>query len=254
MINNIPKYFSGPNGYDIEGIGNYARVSNILAMGNFGNNILDKWKQGVRRNAFNTSLSSVDLSKATTNDIIDIWNTTYDAPDRYAKDSADFGSLLHEFLETLLTTGQEKKLPTHHYADPSICANSMLKFVKEWNLGPHTTIQAECLIWSDVYKYAGCIDYVAHTGGKIYIMDWKTTGSLHTKYLLQLAAYWVALEERAKDYGLDMPIEHVYLVRFDKTVPNYNVVDFGREQMLQYFEVFKSLLNIYNFNKSVQLG
>ena len=253
----IPKYESTPTGYHIHNVGNYARVSNILAMANFGNDILDNWKYKKRRDAFNNYaldiLCQPEFVTPTSQEIMDLYDASYKVPEDYTKQSAEFGTLLHDFLETFLTTGEIKEIKPHPYADVNICKASMLKFVNDWHLGPHTTIKAECLIWSDVYKYAGCIDYVAHINGKIYIMDWKTTGSLHTKYLLQLAAYWNALEERAKDYHLTEPIEHVYLIRFDKEAPYYEAVDFGREQMLYYFEVFKSLVNVYNFNEGVHL-
>lgn len=255
--NLIPNHTVTATGYNIEKVGTFARVSNILAMANFGNDILDTWKYNKRRNAFHNYvldiLAAPSFDSHSSDEIMELYDASYNVPDEYTKQSAEFGTLLHDFLETYLTTGEIKEIQKHPYADVNICRESMLKFVRDWNLGPHTTVKAECLIWSNVYKYAGCIDYVAHKDGKIYIMDWKTTGSLHTKYLLQLAAYWVALEERAKDYNITEPIEHVYLIRFDKTAPYYEVVDFGREQMLYYFEIFKSLLNIYNFYQQVHL-
>ena len=253
----IPKYSVTPTGYNIERVGTFARVSNILAMANFGNDILDNWKYSKRRSAFNSYvldiLSAPAFDTHTSEEIMDLYDASYRVPEDYTKQSAEFGTLLHDFLEHYLTTGEIKEIQKHPYADVNICRDSMLKFVKDWNLGPHTTVKAECLIWSNVYKYAGCIDYVAHKDGKLYIMDWKTTGSLHTKYLLQLAAYWVALEERAKDYGIPEKVEHVYLIRFDKVAPYYESIDFGREQMEYYFEIFKSLINIYNFNEQVHL-
>lgn len=257
-INNlIPNHTVTPTGYCIERVGTFARVSNILAMANFGNAILDNWKYNKRRTAFQSYvldvLSAPSFDSYTSDEVMSLYDASYRVPEEYTQQSAEFGTRLHDFLETYLTTGEMKTIEPHPYADVNVCRESMIKFVKDWNLGPHTTIKAECLIWSNVYKYAGCIDYVAHKDGKIYIMDWKTTGSLHTKYLLQLAAYWVALEERAKDYHLTEPIEHVYLIRFDKSAPFYEVVDFGREQMLYYFEIFKSLINIYNFNEQVHL-
>lgn len=255
--NLIPQYVSTPIGYDIKGVGSFARVSNILAMANFGNDILEGWKKKQRKKAFELGISDIDnktdLISTGWNNTLELWDYSYGAPDRITKQSAEFGTLLHEFLEVYLTTGVMKDVPKHAYADTSICRQSMIKFVNDWNLGPNTTFKAECLIWSNVYNYAGCIDYIAVKDGKVYILDWKTTGHLHSKYLLQLSAYWMALEERAKEYNLPGPIEHVYLVRFDKAHPYYEYIDFGREQMLQYFEVFKSLINIYNFSKRISL-
>ena len=253
----IPNYVSTPTGYDITGVGSFARVSNILAMANFGNDILEGWKKKQRRKAFDLGVSDLlcdsDIVSHSSKDLLDLWDSSYNAPDNITSNSAEFGTLLHEFLEVYLTTGVMQEVKKHPYADTSICRQSMIKFVNDWNLGPHTTFKAECLIWSSVYNYAGCIDYIAVKDGKVYILDWKTTGHLHSKYLLQLSAYWVALEERAKEYNLPGPIEHVYLVRFDKARPYYEYIDFGREQMLQYFEVFKSLINIYNFSKRISL-
>lgn len=259
MIDNnlIPKYASTSNNYEIVGKGNFVRVSNILSIANFGNDILEKWKYSKRLNFFKKNsadlLNTCDIVEPTQSDWVELFECAYANPDIHTKQSAEFGTRLHDFLETYLTTGEMKEVEKHPYADVNICKQSMIKFVTDWNLGPHTTLKAECLIWSDVYKYAGCIDYVAQKDGKMYIMDWKTTGSLHTKYLLQLAAYWVALEERAKDYGLPEKVEHVYLVRFDKSAPFYECISFGRDNMLYYFEVFKSLINIYNFRQNIHI-
>lgn len=254
---NIPEYSVTPTGYSINGVGEFARVSNILAMANFGNDILDSWKMKKRRDCFELGAPDMcidnDIMPTSWRDWMDLWDKSYQAPDEYTRLSAEFGTVMHEFLETYLTTGEIKNIAPHPYADVNVCKESMLKFVNDWNLSPETTLKAECLIWSNIYKYAGCIDYVAHKDGKMYIMDWKTTGSLHTKYLLQLAAYWIALEERAQEFGVPNSVEHVYLIRFDKSTVFYDVVDFGRENMLYYFEIFKSLINIYNFNKSVGL-
>jgi hypothetical protein len=56
-------------------------------------------------------------------------------------------------------------------------------------------IATEYHLFSDVYKYAGTADIICRINKKLWLLDIKTSNSLHTSYDLQLAAYAKAWSE-----------------------------------------------------------
>lgn len=243
----LPKYTSTPTGYDIEGVGHFPRVSNILECGKLDNGILDKW----RKKVFNKEVDSFLTKSITAPELIKTGMlNAYSKPDEIANQSAEFGSVMHEFMETYVNTGKFIDVKSHPYASTDICKQSMMKFIQDWGITPEMTLKAECLIWSSVYGYAGCIDYIANPGNGIFILDWKTSNHLSDRYYLQTVAYWVALEERFKEWGIDEKVSGVFIIRFAKDKPFYEYLSFDSKMKEKYFSVFKSCLNIYNFSNS----
>jgi hypothetical protein len=65
----------------------------------------------------------------------------------------------------------------------------LLKFVEFWQTEKPELIESEIHLFSDKHKIAGTCDLVILLRGKLWILDIKTSNSLHTSYDLQLAAY-----------------------------------------------------------------
>jgi len=74
-------------------------------------------------------------------------------------------------------------------------------------------IQGDTVVYSKKYKYAGAADAIGRLkdGGKLVIVDWKTSNSLHNEYALQLSAYAKALEEMEGE-----KVHECWVVRLDK--------------------------------------
>jgi hypothetical protein len=83
----------------------------------------------------------------------------------------------------------------------------ILRFADFWNTVKPRLIATEQHIFSDEYQYAGTIDLVVEIDGKIWLLDIKTSNSLHTSYDLQLAAYAQAWNE-----NFDTPIENTGII------------------------------------------
>ena len=64
-----------------------------------------------------------------------------------------------------------------------------------WTTHKPELISTEDFVWSDEYKYAGTADLVVKMDGEVWLLDLKTSNSLHKSYDLQLAAYAKALKE-----------------------------------------------------------
>ena len=71
----------------------------------------------------------------------------------------------------------------------------ILKFADFWNTHKPELIATEYHLFSDEHKYAGTADLVVRMFDNIWLLDLKTSNSLHTSYDLQLAAYATAWNE-----------------------------------------------------------
>ena len=56
-------------------------------------------------------------------------------------------------------------------------------------------ISSEQFVWSDEHKFAGTADIVCKMNGEVWLIDLKTSNSIHKSYDLQLASYAKGLEE-----------------------------------------------------------
>jgi genome maintenance exonuclease 1 len=71
----------------------------------------------------------------------------------------------------------------------------ILKFAEFWNKYKPELVAAEYHLFSDQHEYAGTADLIVRFNKKLWLMDIKTSNSLHTSYDLQLAAYAKAWNE-----------------------------------------------------------
>jgi len=71
----------------------------------------------------------------------------------------------------------------------------ILRFYDFWTTHKPELISTEEFVWSDEHRYAGTADLVVKMDGEIWLLDLKTSNSLHKSYDLQLASYAKALEE-----------------------------------------------------------
>jgi hypothetical protein len=71
----------------------------------------------------------------------------------------------------------------------------ILKFADFWNAHKPELIVSEYHLFSDKHEYAGTSDIVVRLKDQVWLLDIKTSNSLHTSYDLQLAAYANAWNE-----------------------------------------------------------
>ena len=71
----------------------------------------------------------------------------------------------------------------------------ILKFAEFWNTHKPELVVGEYHLFSDQHEYAGTADLIVRLQDKLWLLDIKTSNSLHTAYDLQLAAYATAWNE-----------------------------------------------------------
>ena len=71
----------------------------------------------------------------------------------------------------------------------------ILKFAEFWNTHKPELVAGEYHLFSDQHEFAGTADLIVRFQEKLWLLDIKTSNSLHTAYDLQLAAYSQAWNE-----------------------------------------------------------
>jgi hypothetical protein len=124
--------------------------------------------------------------------------------DIIARKAADEGTQVHDAIERYLTGEKIVWVDENGYSKYSLEVWKMiLKFHDFWTTYKPTLIESEIHLFSDIYTYAGTCDLVVEIDGKRWLLDIKTSNSLHTSYDLQLAAYaqaWNELYEEKIDH------------------------------------------------------
>jgi ATP-dependent exoDNAse (exonuclease V) beta subunit len=116
--------------------------------------------------------------------------------DIIAKKAADEGTQVHEAIEKYLQGEKLNWLDENGYSKYSFEVWKMiLKFHEFWTNIKPTLIENEIHLFSEIYVYAGTCDLIVEINGVRWLLDIKTSNSLHTSYDLQLAAYAQAWNE-----------------------------------------------------------
>ena len=106
------------------------------------------------------------------------------------------GTQVHEAAEALVKGEEVTWMDDYGRAKYSqVVWEMILKFYEFWSTYKPELISTEDFVWSDEHKYAGTADLVVKLDGKVWLLDLKTSNSLHKSYDLQLASYAVALKE-----------------------------------------------------------
>lgn len=106
------------------------------------------------------------------------------------------GTQVHEAAEKLVLGEEISWMDDFGNAKYSqIVWEMILKFAEFWKTYKPELISAEDFVWSDKYKYAGTADLVCKMNDQVWLLDLKTSNSIHKSYDLQLASYAKALEE-----------------------------------------------------------
>lgn len=106
------------------------------------------------------------------------------------------GTAVHNAAEELIKGGEVQWMDDYGKAKYSLLVWQMInKFVDAWKTMAPEVIATEEFTFSDVHKYAGTADIIARIGDEVWLLDIKTSNSLHKSHELQLSAYAKAWEE-----------------------------------------------------------
>jgi hypothetical protein len=113
-----------------------------------------------------------------------------------ANKAAGEGTQVHQAVDAFLNGQEITWIDDYGNAKYNLDVWRMiLKFADFWNTHKPELIATEYHLFSDEHKYAGTADLVVRMFDNIWLLDLKTSNSLHTSYDLQLAAYATAWNE-----------------------------------------------------------
>lgn len=129
---------------------------------------------------------------------------SFEAGEKMKEKSATEGTLIHETVEAIMI-GQKPEIPSS--ITPSVRA--FLEFTKINNIQVDPNYVEKRLVNHDE-RYAGTLDAIALIGGKIGILDIKTSQEIYRDYNLQTSAYFAALKDIVKG------LETRWILRIDQ--------------------------------------
>ena len=116
--------------------------------------------------------------------------------DIIASKAAGEGTQVHNAVEAFLNGEEITWIDEYGNAKYNLDVWRMiLKFADFWNTHKPELIATEYHLFSDEHEFAGTADLVVRLFDNIWLLDLKTSNSLHTSYDLQLAAYAQAWNE-----------------------------------------------------------
>ena len=106
------------------------------------------------------------------------------------------GTQVHETIESYLLGEKIQMINDAGFSNYSTFVWKMiLKFHEFWTTHKPILLETEIHLFSDKYKFAGTCDLIVEIEGERWLLDIKTSKSLHTSHELQLAAYTQAWNE-----------------------------------------------------------
>ena len=129
---------------------------------------------------------------------------SYKAAQEATERSAEEGTLIHEAVEGLIL-GKNPAI-TEEIA-PAV--KSFLEFYEKNHIQV-TAENVERRIVSHDHRYAGTVDAIARIGGKLGVLDIKTSQAIYRDYCLQTSAYMDALKNQFED------LETRWILRIDQ--------------------------------------
>ena len=116
--------------------------------------------------------------------------------DIIAAKAAGEGTQVHTAIDSFLNGNEITWIDEFGNAKYSLDVWKMiLKFAEFWNTHKPELVATEYHLFSDEHEYAGTGDLIMRINGELWLLDIKTSNSLHTSYNLQLAAYAQAWNE-----------------------------------------------------------
>jgi hypothetical protein len=116
--------------------------------------------------------------------------------DLIMRKAGDEGTQVHQAIEKYLAGEEIVWIEENGVVNYSLDVWKMiLKFVDFWQTYKPTLIESETHLFTDVLKVAGTGDLVVEIEEKLWLLDIKTSNSLHFTYDLQLSVYKQAWDE-----------------------------------------------------------
>lgn len=155
--------------------------------------------------------------------------------------AGDKGKEVHSILENALNIWIEQG--SAKSGEPVV--NSVLDWMR---IEGYTPVRSEFPVYNLDLWYAGIMDAAVEKDGKRYILDFKTSGSVQTKYFYQCGAYALAIKDMKEEAQIAGAII-VHIPKGQSFAPEKNV--YVRYDIEQLEEAFKNILTVYKLDQEI---
>jgi len=134
------------------------------------------------------------------------------------------GTMAHDLVEAQINSQPMPEL----VGDPDTIekARAAYSVFERWRAMTHLVIErSEVPLVSDKHRFGGRIDAIGEVGGETVLCDWKAANSIHSDYILQLAAYGILWDEAHPE---DPIVGGYHLIRFSKETGDFSHHHFPR--------------------------
>jgi len=212
--------------YNIPNIGSYPRVTKILEVVNWDKGALIGWEKHLISRYLKENINIRPLDAL-------LKEACCLAKDELVK-AGKFGTKLHDWIEADI---QGQMPPEEREMLAGI--RNYKNWKTDWKIDGLKSIGIEYPVYSILFEYAGCVDWLAvDLLDNIYLFDWKTSNAFRQKYYAQVASYCNAFEELTR-----LKIKQTFIVRFNKFKDGYEVKELTDRK--KWFDIFLSCLEIY---------
>jgi hypothetical protein len=163
------------------------------------------------------------------------------------EEAASIGTLVHDWAEKFgVATVQGLDLPEiPEEADEKVHAG-INAFLDWFNSHEIKFVDAERLLFSKRYEYAGLTDAIAIIDGRKTLIDYKTGKGIYNEFYYQIAAYWHAYEEETGE-----ELDCAEIIHFNKETGAFDKKEMTRAEYELNFPIFLSCLNIKQREKEL---
>jgi len=179
------------------------------------------------------------------------------------KEAFKSGTLAHEWIKQYLQAQiNDEKLADIPFPDDEKATNSIKEFLKWESQHQIEWLASELVVASLNHKFAGTVDWVARVDNILTLGDFKTSNQISEDCAIQLAGYFLALDEMLKE-GEERPKQRIVL-RIPKDGSGFECqkintdLEFDREVFIHLREIHRWNLFIDNHfkdeNGRVKLG
>lgn len=163
----------------------------------------------------------------------------------YVQATAKQGILIHRMLESHVS---KTAIELDEYSDEEIklgeaILQKYLDWEKEHEIIP---ICSETAFISEKYRFCGVVDFYCKLDDKYTIVDFKTSKSITKEHFLQLSSYVELLKEN------NSPVDQILIIKTGKDLDMEFETQFMTLDTCNiYFDMFKSLINVYYIKKKL---
>ena len=140
-----------------------------------------------------------------------------------ADDAKERGHLVHSYIEDFYAPMGSKE--TYHpgalSTDPQVLNAVRAFHAFDRRYRPRPILQEQTVYYDEPgqeeYRYAGTFDGLFEIGGKVILIDWKTSSALWDDYMLQIEAYKAGIASMVRQKLMKpIKIDGYWAVRFSK--------------------------------------